>query len=61
MEGVNHIHSNGYAHLDLKHDNVLLNDNLEVKICDFGHALTPSEYINIYRGTEQYNPKEVKF
>lgn len=32
------MHSHGYAHLDLKHDNLFLDDQLFVKISDFGYT-----------------------
>ena len=36
LEGVQYMHDKGYAHLDLKHDNILLDSNLNIKISDFG-------------------------
>jgi serine/threonine protein kinase len=38
VAGVEHLHSAGIAHLDLKSSNVLLSRDLIPKICDFGHA-----------------------
>ena len=35
MKGVAHIHSKDYAHLDLKHDNILLDENLNAKIFSY--------------------------
>jgi serine/threonine protein kinase len=34
--GVEHLHLNGYAHRDLKCENVLLDANLDIKLTDFG-------------------------
>ena len=35
-QGVAHIHTKGTVHLDLKPDNILLDSNMNPKICDFG-------------------------
>jgi protein kinase len=49
--GLQHCHSKGYVHRDLKGDNILINtSDLEVKICDFGIALHEKE-IDVH---EQY-------
>ena len=33
------MHSKGFAHLDLKHDNILIDGEMNAKICDFGFSL----------------------
>lgn len=41
INGLEHIHARGYAHRDLKYDNVLLSrDRLTMKIIDFGFAIS---------------------
>jgi serine/threonine protein kinase len=41
--GVEYLHAEGIAHLDLKSSNVLLSRDLVPRICDFGHAANRSE------------------
>lgn len=41
LEGVKHMHERGFAHMDLKLDNLLLDERLNVKITDFGFTLKP--------------------
>lgn len=55
--GLNHLHSNGIAHLDLKFDNVLTfngpGSRVTPKITDFGISLVyerPDQLIDAYRG-----------
>lgn len=38
MNIIDYLHSFKVAHRDLKPDNILLDENLHVKICDFGSA-----------------------
>jgi serine/threonine protein kinase len=38
MEGCKHIHLNRVVHRDIKLGNLLLDANMELKICDFGLA-----------------------
>lgn len=35
-EGLNHLHMKHFVHLDLKPANILMDDNMEPKISDFG-------------------------
>jgi serine/threonine protein kinase len=38
MKGVMILHKEGYIHADLKVENILVNKDLKVKICDFSLA-----------------------
>eukprot|EP01015_Nassula_variabilis_P019918 TRINITY_DN3417_c0_g1_i5.p2 TRINITY_DN3417_c0_g1~~TRINITY_DN3417_c0_g1_i5.p2 ORF type:complete len:263 (-),score=69.55 TRINITY_DN3417_c0_g1_i5:16-804(-) len=38
INGLEYLHQNGFAHRDIKLDNLLLNDKLDLKIADFGFA-----------------------
>ena len=44
------MHSQGMAHLDLKLDNILLDDYFNVKIADLGIAVDVSKTEGIYDG-----------
>ena len=46
MKGVLYIHQKGVIHRDLKPLNILVNDNWEVKISDFGQSNVVTDQIN---------------
>ena len=41
LEGLDYMHTSGYAHLDLKTDKVLINSDYRGMICDFS-GLSPT-------------------
>ncbi|XP_047163722.1 mitogen-activated protein kinase kinase kinase 20-like [Vigna umbellata] len=43
VEGLNHIHQNGFVHCDIKLQNILVLDDGEIKIADFGLAKEAGE------------------
>ncbi|XP_058735623.1 mitogen-activated protein kinase kinase kinase 20-like [Vicia villosa] len=43
VEGLHHIHSNGFVHCDIKLQNILVFDDGEIKIADFGLAKKSGE------------------
>ena len=38
INGIEHLHKNGFIHCDLKPENILLDENFHLKITDFGSA-----------------------
>ena len=64
IQGVKHIHEQGYSHRDLKPQNLLLNDEFDLKICDFGFAspLTGDDGNGMYtegKGTPEFMAPEI--
>jgi len=59
VEGVEHMHSQGVAHLDLKLENLMLGTDFQLKIIDFDQAQLLSDEVIESRGTKNYRAPEV--
>lgn len=59
--GIQYIHSCGIVHRDIKPENILLDEELNVKICDFGWstALQGSAVRKTFCGTYEYMAPEI--
>jgi len=56
------MHSKSYCHRDIKLENCLLDDNYNLKICDFGFAcknIKGSENMDRILGTDGYMAPEM--
>ena len=60
--GINHIHSQNIVHRDIKLENILIDINNTIKICDFGIGRilsSPDELLYDQCGTPMYMPPEI--
>lgn len=59
-QGLDAVHNTTeYAHLDIKPDNILIGDDFQLKLTDFGLARPITESISTLVGTEGYCAPEV--
>lgn len=61
IEGLEYLHQNGISHRDIKPDNLLLDQNKNLKIIDFGlgNLYNPKKRLNTPCGSPCYAPPEV--
>ena len=59
MRGLKYIHSAGVIHRDLKPSNILINENCDLKICDFGLARLQDPQMTGYVSTRYYRAPEI--
>ncbi len=56
--GLENTHKAGYVHADLKPDNILVGEHLDVKLIDFGFAAPPGTELKSGKGTFGYMAPE---
>ncbi|KAJ5842257.1 hypothetical protein N7534_012087 [Penicillium rubens] len=59
LRGLKYIHSAGVIHRDLKPSNILIDDNCDLKICDFGLAREQDAQMTGYVATRYYRAPEI--
>lgn len=53
-------HVNKLAHLDLKPDNIVINDDYTLSLIDFGHTNRVDAELDTVTGTDAYMPPEIR-
>ncbi|KAJ5579904.1 uncharacterized protein N7459_005889 [Penicillium hispanicum] len=59
LRGLKYVHSAGVVHRDLKPSNILINENCDLKICDFGLARMQDPQMTGYVSTRYYRAPEI--
>ncbi|KAJ5142881.1 uncharacterized protein N7515_001668 [Penicillium bovifimosum] len=59
MRGLKYLHSAGVIHRDLKPSNILVNENCDLRICDFGLARIQELHMTGYVSTRYYRAPEI--
>ncbi|KAJ5116104.1 mitogen-activated protein kinase Hog1 [Penicillium angulare] len=59
LRGLKYVHSAGIIHRDLKPSSLLINENCDLRICNFGHARLQDRQMTGYVATRYYRAPEV--
>ncbi|KAK8096325.1 mitogen-activated protein kinase HOG1 [Apiospora kogelbergensis] len=59
QRGLKYVHSAGVVHRDLKPSNILVNENCDLRICDFGLARIQDPQMTGYVSTRYYRAPEI--
>ena len=59
LKGIQECHKMGICHRDLKMQNILLDEEFNPKICDFGFATLNNKHLTEVLGTPHYHPPEI--
>ena len=59
IKALAYVHSKGFAHRDMKLENILLDDQFNLKIADFGFVADVQSVLQTYAGTPRYMAPEI--
>ena len=61
INALSSLHKAGYAHLDIKLDNILISERGHLKLCDFAFSTWANALISKKMGTENYMAPEIHY